>query len=300
MQKVIHINAHENYDYIEIKTTNVINEIHNNEDQLLIENKDSVDDGNNLIIDTSSFQTIDITKKSIRFVVISDTHQLHDLLPNPLPKGDVLIHCGDFTNLGLPNEVDNFMEYLFLNCDHLYKYIILIPGNHEWSSDFIVKKRIEYNLMNYNSLQKNKSLNATYCFLLDELITIENKINIFGSKYKFNVLSLLPFLNKNNNNKYENLIPKNVNILLTHVPSIKGDLDIIYNGKSRGSKDLTNILNNKYFSNLKFHIFGHNHDKRGVYYDEENDVICINAVSVIGDKKAKVVEKPFVFDYLLE
>jgi len=37
-------------------------------------------------------------EKSMRYVVISDTHNLHQKLT--IPSGDVLIHCGDFTNKG--------------------------------------------------------------------------------------------------------------------------------------------------------------------------------------------------------
>jgi len=33
-----------------------------------------------------------------RIVAISDTHNQHDEIE--LPEGDILVHCGDFTNTG--------------------------------------------------------------------------------------------------------------------------------------------------------------------------------------------------------
>lgn len=39
------------------------------------------------------------THNKLRVVVISDTHLLTSYM-KPLPKGDILLHCGDFTNLG--------------------------------------------------------------------------------------------------------------------------------------------------------------------------------------------------------
>lgn len=41
---------------------------------------------------------------------ISDTHGLTDNLK--LPEGDVLIHAGDFTNVGSPDDVEKFNDYL--------------------------------------------------------------------------------------------------------------------------------------------------------------------------------------------
>jgi 3',5'-cyclic AMP phosphodiesterase CpdA len=47
----------------------------------------------------------------IFLVCISDTHALHHQLP-PLPDGDVLIHAGDFTNIGSREDVESFVEWI--------------------------------------------------------------------------------------------------------------------------------------------------------------------------------------------
>ena len=69
----------------------------------------------------------------VRFVVISDTHscELTDKdKPVSVPQGDVLLHCGDFTRVGAPNEIKAFCTW-FANQPHERK--ILIAGNHDLS-----------------------------------------------------------------------------------------------------------------------------------------------------------------------
>ena len=45
-----------------------------------------------------------------RFVCISDTHNKTDGLQ--VPDGDVLLHGGDFTMVGLPGEIEHFVQFL--------------------------------------------------------------------------------------------------------------------------------------------------------------------------------------------
>ncbi|XP_072871846.1 metallophosphoesterase domain-containing protein 1-like [Chlorocebus sabaeus] len=47
-----------------------------------------------------------------RFICVSDTHLRTD--PIQMPYGDMLIHAGDFTELGLPSEVKKFNKWLDL------------------------------------------------------------------------------------------------------------------------------------------------------------------------------------------
>uniref|UniRef100_A0A8C7L4I9 Metallophosphoesterase domain containing 2 n=1 Tax=Oncorhynchus kisutch TaxID=8019 RepID=A0A8C7L4I9_ONCKI len=45
-----------------------------------------------------------------RFVCVSDTHSRTDGIQ--MPYGDILLHTGDFTELGLPSEVKKFNDWL--------------------------------------------------------------------------------------------------------------------------------------------------------------------------------------------
>lgn len=62
-------------------------------------------------------------KKIVTFVVISDTHNKHDMLN--LPEGDVLIHCGDMSDDGKIEEIQTFNEWLGKTP---YKHRIVICG----------------------------------------------------------------------------------------------------------------------------------------------------------------------------
>ena len=66
----------------------------------------------------------------MRIVVISDTHNQHARLK--LPKGDMLIQCGDFTGRGLIPEAASFLQW-FIEQDFAHK--ILIAGNHDFLAE---------------------------------------------------------------------------------------------------------------------------------------------------------------------
>lgn len=62
----------------------------------------------------------------MKIVCISDTHGQHKSLN--LPKGDCLIHCGDFCKFGHLNDGLNFMNWLE---EQDFKYKIVVAGNHD-------------------------------------------------------------------------------------------------------------------------------------------------------------------------
>ena len=59
------------------------------------------------------------------FGIIADTHSLTHKIPKALPEGDVLLHAGDFSNTGLPKEVDKFVDFLS-NQPHPVKVCIVL------------------------------------------------------------------------------------------------------------------------------------------------------------------------------
>ena len=54
-----------------------------------------------------------------RFVVLSDTHNKHHEVK--LPKGDILIHCGDFTYGGCEYEAFDFIVNWVAEIERNYK-----------------------------------------------------------------------------------------------------------------------------------------------------------------------------------
>ena len=62
----------------------------------------------------------------MRLVLISDTHSLHgDLV---IPDGDMLIHCGDYSNHGAFGDLLAFNKWLG-KLPHEHK--LVVSGNHD-------------------------------------------------------------------------------------------------------------------------------------------------------------------------
>ena len=72
-----------------------------------------------------------VNKGFLRFVCLSDTHSKH-LQIKDLPKGDVLLHSGDFSYGGEADEIESFSKWLG-RLD--FKYKVVIAGNHELTFD---------------------------------------------------------------------------------------------------------------------------------------------------------------------
>jgi len=67
----------------------------------------------------------------LRLVLISDTHGCHRRLT--LPAGDVLIHAGDFTNMGHLPDAKDFNEWLG---EQTFTHKLCVFGNHECNSEW--------------------------------------------------------------------------------------------------------------------------------------------------------------------
>ena len=58
---------------------------------------------------------------AIRLVCVSDTHDQQRYMPE-IPNADILVHAGDFTNIGCREEIMNFIEWTdnLLQTDKVY------------------------------------------------------------------------------------------------------------------------------------------------------------------------------------
>ena len=167
---------------------------------------------------------------------LSDTHGKHHLLTN-LPKADIIIHSGDFCFSGSEGEVEVFINW-FRKLD--YEHKIFIAGNHDnWLYDNYVGK-----------LPDN-------CHYLHHSGVVINGIKFWGTP-----LFLEEMLFENPDDKID-LIPTDVNVLISHVPPH----DILdYSGKVKwGSKYLLEKIRNL---KPQYHLFGHIHDSYGIHKTE--------------------------------
>lgn len=179
----------------------------------------------------------------MRIVFISDTHNQHYLLSN-LPKGDMIIHSGDLTSVGTPQEVDSFLNW-FISLEYQHK--IFIAGNHDFCFE---NAKIE----DVNSILPN---NVHY--LCNSGIEIEG-VKIYGSP-------ITPFFNNWAFNvargekirKYWEKIPENTDVLITHGAPF-GILDRTIRNVNTGCEDLLEIVKKV---KPKFHLFGHIHEHYG-------------------------------------
>lgn len=159
----------------------------------------------------------------MKIVQISDTHNRHQFLQG-IPEGDVLIHCGDFSDNGTEEEVLDFLNW-FIELPHPHK--IFVTGNHDlclWDAE------------NIEDLPENVH------FLQDRGVAIDG-FKFFGIAY----------------NHPSDIIPEGTDVVVTHEPPM-GILDETM-GMNWGS---AGILKRVTVVKPKFHLFGHAHEAHGV------------------------------------
>jgi len=199
----------------------------------------------------------------MRLVLISDTHCQQKALK--MPEGDVLIHAGDWTHKGSESDTVEFLKWLNMQN---YKHKVFISGNHDFYPE---RESVRF-----------RKLLVTYA---PDSLYLEDESTIIGG-YKIYGSPISPeFCNWAFNRyrgpdiqKHWNLIPTDVEILITHGPVLGyGDTLSSYGsepGKQIGCADLLNTIDTR-LKDLKLHICGHIHEGAGVY--GHNNVMMVNA-----------------------
>jgi len=205
----------------------------------------------------------------MQIVCISDTHGQHRNIN--VPAGDVLVHAGDITRVGVLHEIKDFLDW-YSALPHRYK--IFIAGNHDKGFEYEKEKIIEI-------------IPSNLIYLEDSGVQIEH-LYFWGSPYtpKFFNWSF----GKNRGEEiqtYWQKIPLYTDILITHGPP-KKILDTTYKGHNVGCADLMNAIHT--LPELKLHVFGHIHEAYGMHV--ENNCTFINA-SVL-DRKYKKYAEPVI------
>lgn len=222
----------------------------------------------------------------MKIVSISDTHNFHKNLE--LPKGDILIHCGDFTSQGFLHEIEKFMNW-FSSQD--FKYKILIAGNHEKTlcPRLNIHPAYNKNTIRRCQLEVRKWPGVTY---LEESFVIIDEMKIFGSPYSGKTEFSCGWGFEANEKTWDK-IPDDTDILITHGPP-KGILDTVSYPHTKESISLgcSNLL--KRVNDVKpvYHLFGHIHDSYGEFTSEHT--MFKNCANMNEDYK--IVNKPVVFD----
>ncbi|CAH1784866.1 unnamed protein product [Owenia fusiformis] len=214
----------------------------------------------------------------VRFVCISDTHsQLHKCL-DAIPPGDVLIHAGDFSNIGRVTEIMNFNKTMG-SLSHKHK--VLIAGNHEITFDEKTAPG--------NNTGEMRELITSATYLQDKTIELYG-INIYGAPWapEFGINAFGLPRGEKLLEKWQQ-IPSNTDVLITHGPPL-GHCDLTKSMQRAGCVELLNTI--QFRVKPKFHIFGHIHEAHGMSTD--GTTTYINAS--ICNLGYKTVQSPIIFD----
>lgn len=224
-----------------------------------------------------------------RFVCISDTHTRTSNLS--VPAGDVLIHAGDFSNIGLPKDIEKFKQFL----DSLpHKHKVVIAGNHDltFDSDNYDTLWRKFSHPHKYDCEELKSLirdTKDVTYLEDQETTI-NGIRIWGSPWQpefggwgFNLPRGEECLEK------WDLIPDGIDVLVTHGPPL-GYGDILKHGGRSGCVQLLKVVQERV--RPKYHVFGHIHEGYGITTD--GTTVYVNASTC--NYFYRPLNPPIVFD----
>jgi predicted phosphohydrolase len=208
----------------------------------------------------------------VRVVCLSDTHLRTDDLA--VPDGDLLLHGGDLTGIGSPEQVASALAWL-AGLPHRHK--VLIAGNHDFlfENEPAQARRL---------LEQHPGLT----YLEDSEVTVEG-LRIYGSPWQpwffdwaFN-LRRGPDIAA----KWER-IPEGVDVLLTHGPPA-GVLDRTVRGESVGCADLRAAVAR---ARPRVHVFGHIHEGHGQV--EHDGTLFVNASTC--DHAYRPVNPPIVLE----
>ena len=211
-------------------------------------------------------------KKTMRVVVISDTHNRHDKYK--IPPGDILIHCGDFSaNFKVTmKRVHEFNKWLGT---HPHPHKIIIGGNHETNLDD-------------KSAEEIQSLLNSALYLQDSGTTIEG-IEFYGAPWRISRGTVLYSadafgLPEEEIPKKWSLIPDSTNVLITHVPPY-GVLD----KSTIGHVGCPHLLSSLERVQPNVHLYGHVHGARG----------CVDLIEGKNHNRAiNAAYSTFVFDII--
>lgn len=201
-------------------------------------------------------------KKYLTIYSFSDVHDRFGLLK--FPKADLYVCSGDATNYGT--------EQAFLNFNHvmgeclkrkLTKKVLFVPGNH----DFGLDEDYEH----FSPLLSNVDI------LIDRTIELYGLV-IHGSPWS-PIFGDWAFMKREIDlaDKW-NLIPDNLNFLITHCPPFLV-LDRVHNFPFNvGSQTLKQKIEFLVEKELILHQFGHIHESRGT--QKIKDTLFMNASSL--------------------
>lgn len=208
-----------------------------------------------------------------RIVCISDTHLVHERSHWPVPDGDILLHAGDATRMGTPEEIERFNQW-FCGLPHPHK--VFVAGNHDFG-------------FQTDPSHSRALLDPGIHYLEDSSVELDG-LTIWGSPWtpKFFAWAFMLRRGASIRAKWE-LIPDDIDVLITHGPPL-GILDRTRRGVDAGCADLLAEVTERIHPRL--HLFGHIHEGYGRH---DRDGQCfVNASSC--DVQYRLVNPPILVE----
>eukprot|EP01111_Echinosteliopsis_oligospora_P012624 TRINITY_DN4346_c0_g1_i3.p1 TRINITY_DN4346_c0_g1~~TRINITY_DN4346_c0_g1_i3.p1 ORF type:complete len:217 (+),score=17.53 TRINITY_DN4346_c0_g1_i3:22-672(+) len=175
----------------------------------------------------------------MKIIVISDTHCNHGSFP--IPDGDLVIHCGDFSR-GTESSMLRFNDFLG-SLPHKHK--IIIAGNHD--------KQLE-------TFSERRAIFTNAIYLQDEAYELYG-IKFYGSPYTPKHLGAFQLRTIEEEHDKWNIFPSSIDILITHGPPFSIG-DRTRKNINVGSESLLHKIQQ---INPILHLFGHIHEAYGIY-----------------------------------
>ncbi|KAL2127124.1 hypothetical protein VTI74DRAFT_11303 [Chaetomium olivicolor] len=201
-------------------------------------------------------------RRPIRVVCLSDTH---NLVPERVPQGDLLVHCGDLTVDGTRAEIQAQVDWL-RGLPHAWK--VVVGGNHDSGLDLRERVRMgeRWDPGVKNGEREGEVDWSGVMYLCDEVVELEfeggRRLNVYG-------YGAVPWCGEGfayqypwDKHPWKGRIPDETDVLVTHTPPAH-HLDL--------GNGCAGLLDEIWRVKPKLHVFGHvhyAHGKEAVYYDE--------------------------------
>lgn len=219
----------------------------------------------------------------VRIVHLSDTHNMHRQV-GALPEGDILIHTGDFSDHGSPNEIADFDAWLG-EVGQCFRHVLLIPGNHDWwhtVRNGVGNGSIDPSAAVEREFMQKKFKNCRV--LIHEEVDVDG-LRIFGSawapwqqdgspdrvgKSQAHVETGNAWTRQGGSLDAFELIPDGIDILLTHGPAINIMDCSGSTSRGRGWGSSKKLFQAIMRAKPRAHFFGHLHEQRGIWIKGES------------------------------
>lgn len=231
-------------------------------------------------------------ERATRFVVMSDTHTMHEkgLSAGRVPRGDVFLHCGDFTNKGSLADVEAFARWVRA-LPHPEK--VVIAGNHDLLLDPAWPKPGKWGRPQ-SATDRERALAALReaCVYLDEsaYVTRRGGHRLFGSPWSPTFCDWAFNADRGHECRARwDRVPDACDVLLTHGPPL-GRGDLCSGGNRAGCVDLLRTVQRRVRPAVS--VAGHIHEGFGASFD--GTTTYLNASSL--DLRYRPVHPAVVFD----